>query len=85
MLNDASDTKNFIARYFYVFQHMAWFHFWALMDLSGPGTFQTLKENKSFESFWIIISFNLENAFTMINVINKRSELNFYKQNRKKN
>ena len=59
MLNDASDTKNFIARYFYVFQHMAWFHFWALMDLSGPGTFQTLKENKSFECFWIIISFNL--------------------------
>ena len=28
---------------------------------------------------------SLENAFTMINVINKRSELNFYKQNRKKN
>ena len=51
MLNDASDTKNFIARYFYVFQHMAWFHVWTFMDLSGPGNFEKLKENESFECF----------------------------------
>ena len=63
MLNDASDTKNFIARYFYVFQHMAWFHFWALMDLSGPGTFQTLKENKSFECFNLIICQKSNNSY----------------------